>query len=164
VSRRRSRLSKPLEWYGVTFLRLTHAISRRQEFIADVVAVRVAGARALGGALRALERADMGFGAYWQQELAPALDRGFRPPMPVGWLEAAGASAPGLDGLTPAQLPAIAERLRADPQALARQLGIAAERASATLEAAIAFALVERMRVGEHGMTLTAAPGEPVVF
>jgi len=266
VSRRRSWLSKPLEWYGVTFLRLTHAISRRQEFIADVVAVRVAGARALGGALRALERADMGFGAYWQQELAPALDRGFRPPMtagfaqfvaapriasqldelveqrlregkadpydthpilrerlaalgvstatigdemaddvraitllddvpqleqrliwslvnpgtpelkpiaweeiptrvlPVGWLEAAGASAPGLDGLTPAQLPAIAERLRADPQALARQLGIAAERASATLEAAIAFALVERMRVGEHGMTLTAAPGEPVVF
>src|SRR5207247_204931 len=38
VSRRRSWLSKPLEWYGVTFLRLTHAISRRQEFIADVVA------------------------------------------------------------------------------------------------------------------------------
>jgi Zn-dependent protease with chaperone function len=36
-------LMKPFEWYGKAFLRITHAISRRQELAADALSARVSG-------------------------------------------------------------------------------------------------------------------------
>ena len=47
-----SLLSAPFEWYSDVFLRLTYAISRRQEFVADEVAARVVGAGVVASALR----------------------------------------------------------------------------------------------------------------
>jgi Zn-dependent protease with chaperone function len=78
-------LGKPFEWYGLGFLRVTHAVSRQQEFVADAVAARVAGRDAAGSALRKIAGAAAAFGSYWASELAPALDRGLRPPLASGF-------------------------------------------------------------------------------
>ena len=85
LSKHSGLLLKPFEWYGLGFLRITHAVSRRQEFVADAVAARVAGASTLSGGLRAIEQAGAGFASYWRSELAPVLERGFRPPVAVGF-------------------------------------------------------------------------------
>lgn len=42
-----SLLQKPFHWYGKAFLRMTHAVSRRQEFTADALAARIVGCRSL---------------------------------------------------------------------------------------------------------------------
>jgi heat shock protein HtpX len=78
-------LSKPFEWYGALFFRITHAVSRRQELEADALAARVAGAAALAGGLRAAERAGVAFQPYWTSEVAPVLNAGFRPPLLGGF-------------------------------------------------------------------------------
>jgi Zn-dependent protease with chaperone function len=40
LARHSSLLMKPFNWYGLGFLRITHAISRRQEYAADALAAR----------------------------------------------------------------------------------------------------------------------------
>jgi Zn-dependent protease with chaperone function len=47
-------LHLPFVWYGQVFLRVTQAISRRQEFAADALAARTVGARPLGSGLRTI--------------------------------------------------------------------------------------------------------------
>jgi heat shock protein HtpX len=78
-------LHKPFEWYGLLFLRLSHAISRVQELAADALAARIAGPDSMAGALRSLASASLGYSAYWQQELAPALSEGLKPPVLAGY-------------------------------------------------------------------------------
>ncbi|HXE57415.1 MAG TPA: M48 family metallopeptidase [Gemmatimonadales bacterium] len=78
-------LARPFQWYGRTFLRITHAVSRRQEFTADALAARVAGARVNAAALRAVYGAAPAFDQYWSQELVPVLRRGVRPPIAAGF-------------------------------------------------------------------------------
>lgn len=85
VAKHSTVLVKPFEWYGMAFLRITHAVSRRQEYVADAVAARVAGAHAIASALRRLERAGAGFSGYWSSEVSPVLEKGFRPPMLEGF-------------------------------------------------------------------------------
>jgi heat shock protein HtpX len=63
VHRHGSVLVKPFEWYGNMFLRGTHVVSRRQEFSADALAARTAGARALTKGLRVLHGSDPAFNA-----------------------------------------------------------------------------------------------------
>lgn len=78
-------LGKPFLWYGLGFLRVTHAVSRSQEFVADAVAARVAGPAAAASALRRISGAAAAYGSFWSSELAPALDRGYRPPLASGF-------------------------------------------------------------------------------
>jgi hypothetical protein len=78
-------LSKPFEWYGKAFLRITHAISRRQEFAADALSARVSGTATAIEALKAVHGAGMAFEPYWRSEVVPAIQKGFRPPLAEGF-------------------------------------------------------------------------------
>lgn len=78
-------LAKPFQWYGQGFLRITHAVSRQQEFTADALAARTVGARPLVDGLRALHGSDPAFSAYWSEEVAPLLQLGHRPPIAAGF-------------------------------------------------------------------------------
>lgn len=74
------------EWYGKAFLLITHAISRRQELAADRLGAEVAGAPALAGGLRRIHGADPAYQAFFEQEMAPVLSAGFRPPVADGFV------------------------------------------------------------------------------
>ena len=77
-------LQIPFQMYGALFLRLTHAVSRQQELTADALAVRVVGAQPLAEGLRVTHVGGAAFEAYWSQEVAPVLEKGFRPPITEG--------------------------------------------------------------------------------
>lgn len=83
--RRSSLLQRPFLWYGKMFLRVTHAVSRRQEFIADELAARTVGAKPLADGLRAVHGTGLAFNAYWRNTCAPVLQAGFRPPLVEGF-------------------------------------------------------------------------------
>lgn len=85
VGRHSALLAKPFEWYGLAFLRVTHAVSRAQEFVADATAARIAGAGAARRALVRIAGASDAFGAYWRHEVAPLLEMGYRPPIAAGF-------------------------------------------------------------------------------
>ncbi|MBL9138911.1 MAG: M48 family metallopeptidase [Verrucomicrobiales bacterium] len=78
-------LQMPFLWYGKMFLRITHAVSRRQEFVADELAARAVGSQPLIGGLRTIHGVAPAFNAYWLQECAPVLDAGYRPPFTEGF-------------------------------------------------------------------------------
>jgi Zn-dependent protease with chaperone function len=71
--------------YGNLFLRVTHAVSRRQEFIADEVAARAAGAAVMASALRKVHGAAVAFHNYWRGEVSPVLNSGYLPPLAAGF-------------------------------------------------------------------------------
>lgn len=75
----------PFLWYGKLFLRITHAVSRRQEFVADELAARAIGSQPLIGGLRTVHRVAPAFNAYWANECAPVLSAGYRPPFAEGF-------------------------------------------------------------------------------
>jgi heat shock protein HtpX len=78
-------ISKPFLWYGRAFLRITHAISRQQEFQADALAARLAGADSMKSGLRKVHGAALSYDAYWRNEVAPVLGQGWRPPITDGF-------------------------------------------------------------------------------
>jgi Zn-dependent protease with chaperone function len=78
-------LQKIFVAYGNLFLRVTHAVSRRQEFIADEVAARAAGAGAMASALRKVHGAAVAFHRYWGAEVSPVLSSGYLPPLASGF-------------------------------------------------------------------------------
>lgn len=82
---RRSWIQKPFLWYGNMFLRVTHAISRRQEFVADEVAARCVGSQPLITGLRAIHGTASAFPSYWRDECLPVLQAGFHPPLADGF-------------------------------------------------------------------------------
>jgi Zn-dependent protease with chaperone function len=78
-------LQAPFRWYAKIFLRVTHAVSRRQEFIADELAARTVGARPLMDGLRSVHGAAPAFDYYWRSECAPVFNAGFLPPLADGF-------------------------------------------------------------------------------
>jgi heat shock protein HtpX len=92
--------------YCKMFLRITHAISRRQELAADALAVRVAGARAHADALTTIHRAALGFNSYIGSELDPVLAAGYLPPVAAGFSQFLSASpvAQAIDKAVTAEL------------------------------------------------------------
>ena len=80
-----SLLQKPFLWYGKAFLRITHTISRRQEFTADALAARAVGTRAMIEGLKLTYGAAYAFELYWFNEVAPVLRSGFQPPLAEGF-------------------------------------------------------------------------------
>jgi Zn-dependent protease with chaperone function len=77
-------IQKPFLWYGMAFLRLTHGMSRRQEFAADALAARIVGARPLIEGLKLIHGTALACNAYWNDEVVPVLRQGFRPPIAEG--------------------------------------------------------------------------------
>ena len=80
-----SLVQKPFLLYAKGFLRITHAISRRQEIAADALAAQVAGGPNLAESLRVIHGAGLAFDGYWQNEVIPTLGSGFRPPIAAGF-------------------------------------------------------------------------------
>jgi heat shock protein HtpX len=72
-------------WYGKLFLRVTHAVSRNQEFVADEVAAQAAGAGVMISGLRTVHATSVAYQSYMQQELAPVLQSGYLPPVSAGF-------------------------------------------------------------------------------
>ena len=85
LSRHSSVLMKPFSWYGLGFLRITHAISRKQEYAADALAARTVGAAPLATGLATIHGVAAAFVPYWMTEVAPVLEHGFRPPIGAGF-------------------------------------------------------------------------------
>lgn len=83
--RRGSWVQLPFLWYGKMYLRITHAVSRRQEFIADELAARTVGAKPLADGLRVIHGVGPAFSAYWRNVCAPVLQSGFCPPLVEGF-------------------------------------------------------------------------------
>jgi len=80
-------LHLPFVWYGQLFLRVTQAISRRQEFAADALAARTVGARSLVSGLRTIFGAALAYDGYWRNEVVPVLNAGFLPPLADGFTQ-----------------------------------------------------------------------------
>lgn len=81
----RAWLALPFEWYGRLFLRLTYAVSRQQEFVADAIGARVGGRAAMMSALGRVATLAPAYSAYLQQFVAPAVDAGRLPPLLDGF-------------------------------------------------------------------------------
>ena len=96
ASLRASFVRAPFLWYARHFLKLTHAVSRRQEYIADQVAARVAGVDAMASALRRVSVAAPLYAAYLHEEVAPALNAGLIPPIAAGFNEFLAADRTGV--------------------------------------------------------------------
>jgi Zn-dependent protease with chaperone function len=75
----------PFIWYGKTFMRITAAISRREEFAADGCAVARVGRDAHVSALRAIGANAAAYDAFWSSEVVPVLQAGRRPPVGDGF-------------------------------------------------------------------------------
>jgi Zn-dependent protease with chaperone function len=78
-------LQWPFRVYGNMFLRVTHAVSRHQEFAADALAAETVGSAPLISGLKTVHAAGAAFDPYWQSELAPVLGAGFLPPCGEGF-------------------------------------------------------------------------------
>lgn len=75
----------PFIWYGNLFLRLTQAVSRSQEFTADRIAARTVGKDAILSVLKKLCSLGDAYDIYWNKDVAPVLDAGFKPPITDGF-------------------------------------------------------------------------------
>lgn len=75
-------------WYGNMFLRITQAISRRQELSADALAAKFVGRHAISSALEKISTEGVKYDTYFQAEVAPLLERGFMPDIDGGYAQA----------------------------------------------------------------------------
>jgi Zn-dependent protease with chaperone function len=96
---RRNVVRWPFQWYAELFLRITNAISRRQEFAADQLSARAASPETAGSALRRLQALSPLYDGYLHGDLIPMLEAEKRPPIAAGFAAAAAHSnvAPALD-------------------------------------------------------------------
>ena len=78
-------LMMPFVWYAHLFFRVTHAVSRHQEVLADRVATDVAGTRDTASGLRLVHGASLAFVPYWMGTVEPVLEAGFLPPLAAGF-------------------------------------------------------------------------------
>lgn len=78
-----------LQWifngYGRMFMRLTMAVSREQEFVADETAARISGSAPMVSALQKVAMLGPAYSVYLQHEVLPILQRGFIPPLAEGF-------------------------------------------------------------------------------
>ena len=81
----RALVRQPFVWYGWAFLRITNAISRREEFAADACAALRAGRDVHVATLRRLRAYGPAFDAFWENEVSPLLAVGRRPPVGEGF-------------------------------------------------------------------------------
>jgi hypothetical protein len=77
-------VSIPFDAYADLFLRITNAISRRAEFVADQVSAEVAGPEAAGRSLRRSVAVGGVYDAYWEDDVVPLLEAQRCPPIVAG--------------------------------------------------------------------------------
>ncbi len=88
LSRHSGVLTIPFEWYANLFFRVTHAVSRHQELLADALAARVAGGpAAMGSGLRATHAAALVFPMYLHADVDPVVTAGYLPPLAGGFAQ-----------------------------------------------------------------------------
>jgi heat shock protein HtpX len=75
-----------LRGYWQFFMRVTQAISRKQEFRSDELACYLAGSQALVDGLENIRRCGSALPAYWNGVVAPAAMSGFQPELAGGFL------------------------------------------------------------------------------
>lgn len=80
-----SLLQAPFRWYGELFLRITQAVSRNQEFLADALAATVSGSQAVISSLKKSRATAPVFSAFMKSELLPVIQSGYRPPLADGF-------------------------------------------------------------------------------
>ena len=80
-----SLLQQPFIAYAKLFLRVSHSVSRKQEYAADALAARIVGAQPLIEGLKKVHGAGVAFDSYWRGEVLPVLHNGFRPPIADGF-------------------------------------------------------------------------------
>jgi Zn-dependent protease with chaperone function len=85
LTRNRSILQIPFSLYGKMYLRVTHGISRQQEYAADELAARVAGSRPLAEGLEKIHKSAPAHAVYWQNEYMPVMGSGYHAPMLEGF-------------------------------------------------------------------------------
>ena len=66
-------------------MRITQSVSRRQEYVADQIAAKIAGARPLIDGLKLMGSYAAAFAYYWHNEVIPIIEAGFRPPISIGY-------------------------------------------------------------------------------
>ncbi|MEW6285065.1 MAG: M48 family metallopeptidase [Chloroflexota bacterium] len=77
----------PFEAYAKMFLRVTNAVSRQQEFTADRLAAKTVGAQAVISGLQKVHKFGYAFNVFLQNEYAPVIAAGYKPPMLEGFRE-----------------------------------------------------------------------------
>lgn len=85
LARNRSILQIPFSLYGRMYLRVTHGISRQQEYAADELAAGVAGSRPLTEGLEKIHKFAPAHAVYWQNEYMPVMGSGYYAPMLDGF-------------------------------------------------------------------------------
>lgn len=85
LAKHNSTLLLPFLWYGKKFLKITHAVSRHQEYAADQLAARIVGSRPLISGLNAIHCAAFAFGPFWMDEVLPIIKAGFIPSLSDGF-------------------------------------------------------------------------------
>jgi Zn-dependent protease with chaperone function len=78
-------LHAPFVWYLKFFLRITHAVSRSQELVADRIAARVFGPNPLIDGLKKISVQGLLYDYYIENEIKPAVANGFIPPIYEGF-------------------------------------------------------------------------------
>ena len=84
---RNSWVSAPFRLDARLFLKLTQAVSREQEFLADELAVRLAGRKAISSGLLRTASLPSAYAAYLEQEVRPVLRAGLLPPIASGFVD-----------------------------------------------------------------------------
>jgi heat shock protein HtpX len=72
-------------FYAKLFLRVSHAVSRYQEYAADRLSASIAGSRALAEGLKKVHGASFAYECYWNDELRPVLEAGYFTPVAEGF-------------------------------------------------------------------------------
>jgi Zn-dependent protease with chaperone function len=85
LARNRSLLQIPFSLYGKMYLRVTHGVSRQQEYAADELAAGVAGSRPLMEGLEKIHKLAPAHAVYWQNEYMPIMGSGYHAPMLEGF-------------------------------------------------------------------------------
>jgi Zn-dependent protease with chaperone function len=85
LRRHSSFIQAPFVWYGRLFLRITHAVSRQQEYAADRLAAGIAGSEPLATGLETIHKEGLTFGLFWANEYLPVVTAGFQAPLLDGF-------------------------------------------------------------------------------
>jgi Zn-dependent protease with chaperone function len=75
-----------MRMYWMLFMRITQAISRRQEFRSDELACHIAGSQPLIEGLESINRCQSALSAYWNSVVLPVAVGGFQPQIADGFM------------------------------------------------------------------------------
>lgn len=76
----------PFIWYAKMFIRITNAVSRNQEFVADELAARTIGSNHLIDSLKTVHKIGPIFEVYWMTQYAPVIEAGYQPALSDGFV------------------------------------------------------------------------------